>query len=82
MREKKFLNLKNSLNENSISSTCTYYNMTENISEQLFHYITSYIQKIQLNMKDNKNTFHIVRSMDYDKCTAINFYFSDKRIMR
>ena len=22
------------------------------------------------------------KSVDYDKCTAINFYFSDKRIMR
>ena len=44
MREKKFLNLKNSLNENSISSTCTYYNMTENYSRMDFYYITSCIQ--------------------------------------
>ena len=36
MREKKSLNLKNSLNENSISSTCTYYNMTENYSRNGF----------------------------------------------
>ena len=27
-------------------------------------------------------SYPIYRSVDYDKCTAINFYFSDKRIMR
>ena len=36
-------------------------------------------------MKDHKNTFNVVivnRLIDDNKCTAIDFYFSDKGIMR